>query len=76
MGKYSRRLFLVYNFSNREEITFTLLKVVRHVKDCWETYCEKTSTEEFEMFGTEPTWESFVDSLKGKYYPVGNYEDQ
>ena len=28
------------------------------------------------MFGTEPTWEYFVDALKGQYYPVGNYEDQ
>ena len=28
------------------------------------------------MFGTESTWASFVDALKGKYYPVGNYEDQ
>ena len=25
----------------------------------WETYYEKCSTEEFEMFGTEPTWASF-----------------
>ena len=32
--------FLVYNFSDRENITFTLLKVVPHVKDWWETYCE------------------------------------
>ena len=28
------------------------------------------------MFGTEPTWASFVDALKGQYYPVRNYEDQ
>ena len=28
--------FLVYNFSNREKITFALLKVVPHVKDWWE----------------------------------------
>ena len=28
------------------------------------------------MFATEPTWEYFLDSLKGKYYLVGIYEDQ
>ena len=67
--------FSVYNFSERENITFTLLKVVPHVKDWWENYYEQTSTEESKMFGTEPTWASFVDALKGQYYPVGNYED-
>ena len=67
--------FSVYNFSNREKITFTLLKVLPHVKYWWETFYEQASTEEFEMFGTKPTWESFVDSLKGQYYPIGNYED-
>ena len=68
--------FFVYNFSDRENITFTLLKVVPYVKDWWETYCEKASTEESEMFGTKPTWASFLDALKGQYYPVGNYEDR
>jgi hypothetical protein len=28
------------------------------------------------MLGTKPTWESFVDAIKGQYYPVGNYEDR
>ena len=68
--------FSIYNFFDREKITFALLKVVPHVKDWWETYCEQTSIEESEMFGTEPTWESFVGALKGQYYPVRNYEDQ
>ena len=68
--------FSVYNFSDRENITFSLLKVAPHVKDWWETYCEQASTEEYEMFGTKPTWASFVDALKGKYYPVKNYKDQ
>ena len=76
MGKSARRLFFVYNFSDREKITFTLLEVVPHVKDWWETYYEQTSTEESEMFGTEPTRGSFVNALKGQYYPVGNHEDQ
>ena len=68
--------FSVYNFSDREKITFALLKVVPHVKIWWETHCEKTSTEEPSMFSTIPTWESFVDALKEQYYPVGSYDDQ
>jgi hypothetical protein len=36
--------FFVHNFSNREKITFALLKVVPHVKDWWETFCEKNET--------------------------------
>ena len=47
--------FSVYNFSDRENITFSLLKVVPHVKDWWETYCEKTSIQESRMFGAKPT---------------------
>jgi hypothetical protein len=31
--------FSVHNFSNREKITFLLLKVIPHVKDWWETFC-------------------------------------
>jgi hypothetical protein len=33
--------FYVHNFSDRENITFVLLKAVPHVKDQWETFCEK-----------------------------------
>ena len=68
--------FSVYNFSDREKITFALLKVVPHVKDWWETYCEKATREESKMFVTKFTWASFVEALKGQYYPVKNYEDQ
>jgi hypothetical protein len=32
--------FFVHNFSNRENITFVLLKVVPRIKDLWETFCE------------------------------------
>jgi hypothetical protein len=32
--------FSVHNFSNREKITFSLLKVFPHVKDWWENSCE------------------------------------
>ena len=62
--------FSVYNFSDGENITFSLLKVYPQVKDWWETYCEQASTKESKMFGTKPTWASFVDALKGKYYLV------
>jgi hypothetical protein len=27
-------------------------------------------------FGVEPTWDFFMDVVKEKYYPVGNYDDQ
>ena len=47
--------FLVYNFFDGKNITFTLLKAIPHVKYWWETYCEQTSIEESEMFGTKPT---------------------
>ena len=65
----------MYNFFDREKITFALLKVVPHVKDWWETYYEQASIEDSEMFGTKHTRASFVDALKGQYYPVRNYED-
>jgi hypothetical protein len=38
--------FYFHNFSNREKITFVLLKVVPHVKYWWENLCEKKETEE------------------------------
>jgi hypothetical protein len=68
--------FSVHNFSDREKITFTLLKSLPHVKHWWETYWEKSSTEESGIYGAEPTWDFFVDAVKEQYYPVGNYEDQ
>jgi hypothetical protein len=38
--------FSIQNFSDREKITFTLLKYLPHVKHWWETYWEQSSTEE------------------------------
>ena len=32
--------FLIHNFFYREKITFSLLKVVPHVKEWWDTYYE------------------------------------
>jgi hypothetical protein len=42
--------FFVHNFSNREKITFALLKVIPHVKYWWETFCEKKEIEEPSLF--------------------------
>jgi hypothetical protein len=66
----------VYNFSDRENITFVLLKVIPHVKDLWETYYEKNTTEEYTIFAFTPTWDSFRDVIKEQYYLVGSYDDQ
>ena len=32
--------FFVHNFSNKEKITFALLKVIPHEKYWWENFCE------------------------------------
>jgi hypothetical protein len=68
--------FSVHNFSERENITFALLKVVPHVKDWWDTYYEQRAIEESAIFVFSPTWDSFRDAIKEQYYPVGSYEDQ
>jgi hypothetical protein len=54
----------IHNFSDRENITFALLKVVPHIKHWWKTYCEQNSIEEPRMFEDEPTWEYFMDGIK------------
>ena len=66
--------FSVHNFSDREKITFALLKLVPHVQNWWGTYCEQNSSDESGMFETNPTWASFIDSIREQYYPVGNYD--
>jgi hypothetical protein len=68
--------FFVHNFSDKEKITFALLKALPHVKHWWETYWEQSSTEESGIYGADPTWDFFVDAVKEQYYPIGNYEDQ
>jgi hypothetical protein len=59
--------FSVHNFSDREKITFALLKALTHVKHWWETYWEKCSTKEIGVYGAEPTWDFFVDAVKERY---------
>jgi hypothetical protein len=67
--------FSIHNFSNRENITFALLKVVPHVKDWWETFCKKKETEETSLLTVMVTWDSFMDAIKEQYYHVGSYDD-
>ena len=54
----------VHNFLNRENITFSLLKVIPHVKDWWETFCEQKEMEKPSLFIVTVTWESFMDVIK------------
>ena len=68
--------FSVHNFSNRENITFSLLNIVPHVQNWWGTYWEKNSSDESGMFETKPTWASFIDVVKEQYYPMENYDEQ
>ena len=68
--------FSVHNFFDREKITFSLLKVVPHVKDWWDTYSEQRAVEESTIFVVALTWDSFQDAIKELYYSVGIYEDQ
>ena len=68
--------FSVHDFSDWEKIIFALLKATPHVKDWWETYCEKKDETEASLFSIVPTWNSFRDAIKEQYYPVGSYEDK
>jgi hypothetical protein len=68
--------FSVHNFSDREMITFSLLKALPHVNIGRKLTGDQISTEESGIYGAKPTWGFFVDVVKEQYYPVGNYEDQ
>jgi hypothetical protein len=46
--------FFVHNFSDRENITFALLKDLPHVKHWWETYWEKIPQRILEYMGPIP----------------------
>jgi hypothetical protein len=56
--------FYVHNFFDRENIPFTLIKALPHVKNWWETYWDQISTEESGIYGAEPTLDFFVDVVK------------
>ena len=68
--------FSVHEFSDRERIIFALLKDTPHVKDWWETYCEKKDETEPSLFLVVHTSNYFWDTIKEQYYPVGSYEDK
>jgi hypothetical protein len=67
--------FSVHNFSNKEKITFALLKAVPHIKYWWETFYEQKETEETSLFSIMATWESFRDAIKEQYYPIRSYDN-
>jgi hypothetical protein len=67
--------FSIHNFSNREKITFVLLKVIPHVKYWWENFYEKKETDEPSLFIVMVTWEFFRDTIKEQYYHVRSYDD-
>ena len=68
--------YSVQFFFDGENITFTLLKSLPHVRYWWEGYWERYITDESTLFGREPTWAKFVDSLKEEFYPIRNYDEQ
>ena len=47
--------FFIHNFSDREKITFALLKALPHVKHWWENYWDKSSIEDSGIYGAKPT---------------------
>jgi hypothetical protein len=47
--------FFSHNISDQENITFSLLKVVPHVKYWWETFYEKKEIEGSTLFTVAPT---------------------
>jgi hypothetical protein len=57
-------IFPVHNFSDREKITFALLKVIPHVKYWWDTYSDQRVVEEYTIFLVVPTWDSFHEAIK------------
>jgi hypothetical protein len=67
--------FSIHNFFNREKIKFVLLKAIPHVKDWWETFCEKNKIEGYTLFVVTPTWGYFRDFIKEQYHLVGSYDD-
>ena len=54
--------FSIHIFFDKENITFSLLKAIPHVKNWWENYCEHKLIEESEMFEVDPTWKWINDA--------------
>jgi hypothetical protein len=68
--------YSIQTFADNENIIFSLLKSLPHVISWWESYWDRYTTNKSTLFGREPTWETFVDSLKEEFHPVKNYHDQ
>ena len=51
--------FSFHEFSDQENIIFSLLKATPHVKDWWETYYEKKDEGEPSVFSAVLTWNYF-----------------
>ena len=56
--------FSVHDFFDRKKIIFALHKATPHVKDWWETYCEKKDDTKPSLFSGVPTWNYFQDTIK------------
>jgi hypothetical protein len=56
--------FSLHNFSDKEKITFALLKDLPHVKHWWETYFKQSSIEESRIYADDPTWDFVLDAVK------------
>ena len=63
--------FSIHDFFNLENITFSLLKSAPHVKDLWETYCERKDKEEPSLFLVVPTWNLFQYAIRENIIPWG-----
>ena len=68
--------FFAYDFSSQEKISFTLLNAGPHIKQWWEAYCEQKDESMASQFSAAPTWNSFWDSIKERYFHVESYEDK
>jgi hypothetical protein len=60
--------FSIHNFSDREKITFEILKALPHVKHWWKTYWEKISIEESTY---QAHLEFFYGCSQGTILPCG-----
>jgi hypothetical protein len=56
--------FSVHHFSDRENIIFSLLKAIPHVKDWWDNCSEKMTIEKYAILSVSPTWDSFRNAIK------------
>jgi hypothetical protein len=68
--------YSIQKISDIENITFTLLESLPHVKYWWECYYERHYKDDYMEFRIETNWEAFVDSLKEDFYPIINYDDK